>query len=86
MPYSVTFERVGRHRDVPALHSTAPTVEALMDEIFDHIRGRLGSREVEIYCKDIDLDHDTVPVQGHILVGGARNGGSFTITPAQAVS
>ncbi|MGS2645930.1 hypothetical protein [Streptosporangium sp. G12] len=75
--YRVTYERVGRRRDVPPLVVIAAGANHLADLIHADARPYLMSRDVEVY---VDLE----AMKGWISCG-FNNGGQFTIealTPA----
>jgi hypothetical protein len=69
--YLVTFDRIGRHHDVPPLNTEARNAEDLATTIYSYARPYLASRGVEVYL-DLDEGH------GGILCG-FHSGGRFTI-------
>lgn len=73
--FVIEFDRIGRNHDVPALHTEAADGEAIANAVYDHARPHLASREIEVF---VNLDEK----RGHILVGGMRPGGNFTIRDA----
>lgn len=69
--YRVTYERVGRRRDIPPLVVIAAGADHLAELIYDDARPYLRSRDVEV---SVDLEN----MRGIILCGW-NNGGTFTI-------
>jgi hypothetical protein len=51
--YRVTFARIGRNHDVPALVTTAVDADDLAEQVFRYARPRLGSRDVDV---TVDFD------------------------------
>lgn len=74
--YTVTFDRIGEHHDVPPITVTARDANHLAEQIHDHARPRLGSKVVHVVAL---LDE----MRGYILVGGCRPAGTFTIEHAR---
>ena len=84
MIYDITFDRIGRHRHVPAI--TVETAPAAGDG--QHDTDAIGTR-VHRYALDflasrgVDVDlamRDDLTGMGSIFAGD-RNVGSFTVTP-----
>lgn len=74
---TITFERIGRHYNVPPVHVSYPsTEENLMRALRRHARKYLASREFDIV---VDLDQGV----GVILVSGIRTVGKFTFEPSE---
>lgn len=69
--YRVTYERVGRRRDVPPLVVVAAGADDLAERIYDDARPYLMSQDV-----DVAVDLETMT--GTIFCG-VRSGGQFTI-------
>lgn len=69
--YKVTFERVGRYRDLPPLTVRAKDGDDLAEQIYKYVRPSLRSRDVEIV-----VDPETG--EG-MIVCGVQNGGTFTV-------
>jgi len=73
--YTVTFDRVGRHHDVPPLTVTGG--ESVLDVALSKVaRQHLASRDVEILYSLEEL-------KGFFLCG-VQNGGNFTIEVGNA--
>lgn len=75
--YVVTFERVGRHRDLPPLTVRARDGDHLAQEIYRYVRPSLMSRDVEIVV-------DVETGEGNIFCG-FNNGGTFTVVAEAGV-
>lgn len=71
LAYRVTFTRIGRTHDVPALLATADGPNHLADQILAYARPHLLSRDVEVVFQEDMLS-------GWIFCG-FRTGGTFTI-------
>lgn len=69
--YVVTFERVGRYRDLPPLTVRAKDGDHLAKEIYRYVRPSLRSRDVEIVV-DIETGDG-------MIVCGVRSGGTFKV-------
>ncbi|MEV4174035.1 hypothetical protein [Nonomuraea sp. NPDC049709] len=69
--YQVTYERVGRRRDIPPLIVEAAGADHLAKLVHTDARRYLGSRDVEVR---VDLEE----MRGSILCG-MRSGGQFTV-------
>lgn len=70
--YVVTFERIGRRRNLqPATFIGVKSADALARIIYNFSKGYLASREIEV---DVDLSE----MKGSIYTGG-RPAGNFTI-------
>lgn len=76
--YRVTFERIGRHYDVPPLDTAARDADHLADRVLDYARPRLFSGGVSV---TVDLER----MSGRIRVGQVRPAGTFTIEVAEPV-
>ncbi|MEU4410683.1 hypothetical protein AB0F88_39785 [Streptosporangium sp. NPDC023963] len=77
--YRVTYERVGRRRDVPPLVVIVAGADDLAEKVYDDVRPYLMSQDVDV---SVDLDG----MEGFIFCG-FNSGGRFTIealTPAPA--
>lgn len=69
--YRVTYERVGRRRDIPPLTVVAAGADDLAERIYDDVRKYLLSRWPEVH---VDLEE----MRGFILCG-FNSGGQFAI-------
>lgn len=69
--YVVTFERIGRNHNVALLRTTAESAEDLADQVYDHGRGFLRSRDVEVLVN--------LRLGRGFFMAGVRNAGNFTI-------
>jgi hypothetical protein len=69
--YRVTYERVGRRRDVPPLVVIAAGADDLSEKVYNDVRPYLMSRDVEV---SVDLES----MKGFIFCG-FNSGGRFTI-------
>lgn len=69
--YEVTYNRVGRRRDLPPLQASAKSADELAEHIHKNVRPHLASRDVRV---TVDLE----AMRGGILCGW-NNGGDFTI-------
>ena len=70
--YPCTFDRIGRRHDIGEQTFQAEDADHLAELVFHLARRNLASSEVDVV---VDLEKGA----GHILVGGFRNGGSFSI-------
>ena len=70
--YVVTFDRVGRSRDVAPLTVTAEDEDDLAHKILKHVVPHLRSRQIEV---SVDVEAGT----GQIVVGAIHNGGDFVV-------
>jgi hypothetical protein len=70
--YRVTFDRIGRHHDVPPLDTDAVDADHLAVRIFHYVRPRLFSGQVDVR---VDLEAG----RGWITVGGVRPAGDCLI-------
>lgn len=67
--YRVTYERIGRNRNVGSQTVTVVDLDALVAEIERYARPHLGSRDIGAYIVEDDLT-------GAVVAGG-RNAGNF---------
>lgn len=74
--YTVTFERIGRERNLPPLVVEADGPDHLAEVVYHHARPHLVSRDVEVV---VDLGAGT----GQIFCG-FNNGGTFTVAAGDA--
>ncbi len=70
--YRVTFDRIGRKRDVPPLDVDAADADDLAGQILAAARPHLGSRNVRVF---VGLEAGS----GFVITGMAHNAGTFTI-------
>lgn len=75
--YKVTFDRVGRYRDLPPLTVRAKDGDHLAEEIYRYVRPSLMSRDVEIVV-------DPESGEGNIFCG-VNNGGTFKVVAEPGV-
>lgn len=86
--YVVTFDRLGRTHCPPALNVDCATAadadglapDELLSAITRYARKFCGSRELDVTAT-VAGDENGGP-RGHVLVGGFRNAGSFTLERA----
>jgi hypothetical protein len=74
----VTFEKIGRHHDVPTLIEEAKDADDLAYRIFLYSGRFLGSKNRSVL---VELDK-AGKGEGHIAVGGFRVVGKFLVEPA----
>lgn len=76
MTYIITFNRVGRRRDIePMTFEEVASPNELAALIFERVKTMLASREVEVLV-------NLLRMTGRIVVGGVRSAGEFTIKEA----
>lgn len=72
MAYRIEFDRIGRNRSVPPLHTSSGDATQIAEAIHKYARKHLRSR-------DYDVDVDLEKMRGFIACG-MHNGGEFRIT------
>ena len=69
--YRITFERIGRTHDVPALVTTARDAEHLAAQIGKYARKHLRSPNYDVFIDETE--------RTGFIVCGMHNGGTFNI-------
>lgn len=76
--FRVTFDRVGRHHQVPALDVTAWDADDVAEQVHRYARRYLASRDVEVVV-DLSAGNGTI-------FCGVQVGGSFTVAEVAEVA